>query len=132
MEREMCSYLDLIPLWFSLNKRRRRSYQSASNANLTCTIVSHVLCRVQLPKDAPVIRSRTIVTHSSSPPDTPEVSCLASTSPTSSVSPQTPPNAHGSGLLTQLPLQYRHSHLVFSCLKTLQLSQVCPSSHPSQ
>src|SRR5258708_29423408 len=50
---------------------------------------------VPLPKDAPIIPSPTIRTYPSSPPNTPDASHSASTSPASSVSPQTPPDAHG-------------------------------------
>ena len=46
----------------------------------------------------PVIPSPPI-TYPSYPPDTPEASHLASTSLASSVSPQTPPDAHGRGLV---------------------------------
>ncbi|KAI0279327.1 hypothetical protein BC826DRAFT_1112945 [Russula brevipes] len=49
------------------------------------------------PLDGPVIPSPSIPTYPSSLPDTPEASHLVSTSPTSSVSPQTPPDVHGSG-----------------------------------
>jgi hypothetical protein len=53
--------------------------------------------RIPLSKDAPIITSPSIQTYPSSPPNTPEASHLASTSPASSVSPQTLPDAHGQG-----------------------------------
>jgi hypothetical protein len=55
--------------------------------------------RVPMPKDAPVIPSPSIPAYPTSPPDTPEASHSASTSPASSVSPQTPPDAHGPGFV---------------------------------
>src|SRR5229473_4930030 len=50
--------------------------------------------RVPLPKNNPIIPSPTIRTCPSSPPGTPKASHSASTSPTSLVLPQTPPNVH--------------------------------------
>ena len=58
--------------------------------------------RVPLSKDAPVIPSPAIRTYPSSPPDTPEASHSASTSPASSVSPQTPPDARGPGFTVKV------------------------------
>jgi hypothetical protein len=58
--------------------------------------------RVPLSKDAPVIPSPAIRTYPSSPPDTPEASHSASTSPASSVSPQTPPDARGPGFAVKV------------------------------
>jgi len=55
--------------------------------------------RAPLSKDAPVIPSPSVRAYPSSPPDTPEASHSASTSPASSVSPQTPPDAHGPGFV---------------------------------
>jgi len=75
------------------------THQSASNVNSTSTSIPSFASRVHVPKDAPVIPSPSIPTYPSSPPDTPEVSHSASTSPASSVSPQTPPDAHGTGFV---------------------------------
>lgn len=70
-------------------------HQSSANASMPAFAT-----RVALPKDAPVIPSPSIPVYRSSPPDTPETSPhSASTSPASSVSPQTPPDAHGSGFI---------------------------------
>ena len=63
------------------------------------TTIPSFTTHITLPsKDAPVIPSPPI-TYPSSPPDTPEASHLASTSLASLVSPQTPPDTHGCGLV---------------------------------
>jgi hypothetical protein len=54
--------------------------------------------RVPLSKDAPLFPVPWSE-HTLIPPDTPEASHSASTSPASSVSPQTPPDAHGPGFI---------------------------------
>jgi len=75
------------------------SHQSTGN-NINSSTGSSIpafASRVPLSKDAPVIPSPAIRTYPSSPLDTPEASHSASTSPASSVSPQTPPDAHGPG-----------------------------------
>ena len=77
------------------------SHQSTGN-NINSSTGSSIpafASHVPLSKDAPVIPSPSIRTYPSSPPDTPEASHSASTSPASSVSPQTPPNAHGAGFV---------------------------------
>ncbi|KAI0285233.1 hypothetical protein BC826DRAFT_918884 [Russula brevipes] len=74
------------------------THQSASNVNSnTGSSIPAFAPRASLPKDGPVIPSPSIPAYPSSPPDTPEASHSVSTSPASSVSPQTPPDAHGSG-----------------------------------
>jgi len=73
---------------------------STGNINSsTGTSIPAFAPRVPLPKDAPVIPSPSIRTYPSSPLDTPEASHSVSTSPASSVSPQTPPDAHGPGFV---------------------------------
>jgi hypothetical protein len=54
--------------------------------------------RLSLSQDAPVIPSPPIA-YTSSPSDTPEASHSTSTSPALPVSPQTPPEVHGPGLI---------------------------------
>jgi hypothetical protein len=73
--------------------------------------------RVPFSKDAPVIPSPSIRT---SPPDTPEASHSTSTSPASSVPPQTPPDAHGQGFAK-----------VVSADSSLVGAPVIPHSHGS-
>jgi hypothetical protein len=76
-------------------------YQSTGN-NINSSTGSSIpafASRVPLSKDAPVILSPSIRTYPSSPPNTPEASHSASTSPASSVLPQTPPDAHGVGFV---------------------------------
>lgn len=121
MEREMCSYLE----WqLNVDPTTLRDFESRvrhdfagpgpyptvvlpqtapapfthSTNPIPSTSIPSFTTRVSLPKDAPVIPSPPI-TYPSSPPDTPEASHSASTSPASSVSPQTPPDAHGPGLV---------------------------------
>lgn len=125
MEREMCSYLewqlnvDPSTLRDFQNRVQRDfagpgpypptvlpqpvpapfAHQSAANVSGGTSIPAFA-ARAPLPKDAPVIPSPSIRTYHSSPPDTPEASPhSASTSPASSVSPQTPPDAHGQGFV---------------------------------
>jgi len=72
------------------------SHQSLGN-NINSSTGSSIpafVSPVPLSKDAPVIPSPPIRTCPS-PPRYPEASHSASTSPASSVSPQTPPDAHG-------------------------------------
>jgi hypothetical protein len=123
MEREMCSYLEwqlnVDPTTLRDFQARVQqdfsgpgpypqvvlpqpapapfTHQSTSHLNSSSTSIPSFAPRVPLPKDAPVVPSPSIPTYPSSPPDTPEVSHSASTSPASSVSPQTPPDAHGPG-----------------------------------
>ncbi|KAF8496733.1 hypothetical protein F5888DRAFT_361422 [Russula emetica] len=125
MEREMCSYLEwqlnvdpttlrefqirvqldfagpgpYPPMVLTQPAPAPFSHQSTGN-NINSSTGSSIpafTSRVPLSKDAPVIPSPSIPAYPSSPPDTPEVSHSASTSPASSVSPQTPPDAHGPG-----------------------------------
>jgi hypothetical protein len=127
MEREMCSYLEwqlnVDPATLRDLQSRVQldfagpgpypptvlpqptsapfSHQSTGN-NINSSMGSSIpafASHVPLFKDAPVIPSPSIRTYPSSPPDTPEASHSASTSPASSVSPQTPPNAHGAGFV---------------------------------
>ncbi|KAI0282484.1 hypothetical protein BGY98DRAFT_954300 [Russula aff. rugulosa BPL654] len=127
MEREMCSYLEwqlnVDPATLRDFQSRVQldfagpgpypptvlpqptpapfSHQSTGN-NINSSTGSSIpafASRVPLSKDAPVIPSPSIRTYPSSPPDTPEASHSASTSPASSVSPQTPPDAHGAGFV---------------------------------
>jgi hypothetical protein len=91
--------LDPIQRWCSPNRRRRHS---RTRVRVTSTPTLVLPYRLSLPahpyrKTDPVIPSPSIPAYPSSPPDTPEASHSVSTSPTSSVSPQTPPDAHGSG-----------------------------------
>src|SRR5216684_8395400 len=119
MEREMCSYLE----WqLNVDPSTLRDFQARvqhdfagpgpypttvlpqpapapfahqSTGNINGSSMPAFASRVPMPKDAPIIPSPTIRTYPSSPPDTPDASHSASTSPASSVSPQTPPDAHG-------------------------------------
>jgi hypothetical protein len=65
----------------------------AHSANPSSSILSF-MARISLPKDTLIIPSPPII-YPSSPPDTPEASHSASTSPVLSVWPQTPPDMHG-------------------------------------
>ena len=121
MEREMCSYLE----WqLNVDPTTLRDFESrvrhdfagpgpyptvvlpqtnpapfAHSANPSSSnSIPSFTARVSLPKDAPVIPAPPIA-YPSSPPDTPEASHSASTSPASSVSPQTPSDVHGPGLV---------------------------------
>jgi hypothetical protein len=121
MEREMCSYLEwqlnVEPTTLRDFQSRVQhdfagpgpypavvlpqpapapfTHQSASNSSSIPSFTP----RVPMPKDAPVVPSPSIPTYPSSPPDTPEASHSVSTSPASSVSPQTPLDAHGQGFV---------------------------------
>lgn len=123
MEREMCSYLE----WqLNVDPQTLRDFQSRvqhdfagpgpyppmvlpapapapfahQTANGGTSGIPSFTPRVAMPpKEAPVIPSPSIPTYPSSPPDTPETSHSVSTSPASSVSPQTPPDAHGPGFV---------------------------------
>jgi hypothetical protein len=127
MEREMCSYLEwqlnvdpttlrdfqtrvqadfagpgpYPPMVLPQPAPAPFSHQSTGNNINSSTggSIPAFASRVPLSKDAPVIPSPSIRTYPSSPPDTPEASHSASTSPASSVSPQTPPDAHGQGFV---------------------------------
>jgi len=127
MEREMCSYLEwqlnvdpttlrdfqarvqhdfagpgpYPPMVLPQPAPAPFTHQSSSNVNSSSgSAISAFTPRVPLPKDAPVIPSPSIPNPTyPSPPDTPEASHSASTSPASSVSPQTPPDAHGPGFV---------------------------------
>jgi hypothetical protein len=126
MEREMCSYLEWQ---LNVDPTTLRDFQTrvqidfagpgpypqmvlpqpapapfshqSTGTNITSTgsSIPAFSSRGPLSKDAPVIPSPAIRTYPSSPPDTPEASHSASTSPASSVSPQTPPDAHGQGFV---------------------------------
>lgn len=149
MEREMCSYLEwqlnvdpttlrdfqarvqldfagpgpYPPMVLPQPAPAPFSHQSTGN-NINSSTGSSIpafTSRGHLSKDAPVIPSPAIRTYPSSPPDTPEASHSASASPTSSVSPQTPPDAHGPGFAVKVmsadssPLEgpvipHSHSH----------------------
>jgi hypothetical protein len=109
-----------------------------SNPNPSSSVPSFTT-RISLPKDAPIIPNPPI-TYPSLPLDTPEASHSASTSPASSVLPQTPPNAHGPGLVNGLSLPSSSStlsHLLHSpsCSSTgtlisVHFKQAHVFSHP--
>ncbi|KAH9961122.1 hypothetical protein BC827DRAFT_1260608 [Russula dissimulans] len=75
------------------------THQSSSVNSSTGSLIPSFAPRAPLPKDVPVIPSPSIPTYPSSPPDTPEASHSVSTSPASSVSPQTPLDVHGQGFV---------------------------------
>ena len=126
MEREMCSYLEWQ---LNVNPSTLRDFsnciqqdfagpspyppmvlpqpalvlfmhQSSSSATSGSGSAMPLLAPcVPMPKDALVIPSPSIPTYPSSPPDTPGASHSALTSPTSLVSLQMPPDAHGPGFI---------------------------------
>jgi len=124
MEREMCSYLEwqlnVDPTTLRDFESRVRqdfagpgpypavvlpqsapapfTHPNASNSSSSSSIPSFTT-RVSVPKDAPPVVPSPAIAYPSSPPDTPEASHSVSTSPASSVSPQTPPDAHGPGFI---------------------------------
>jgi hypothetical protein len=102
------------------------SHQSTGKKNINSSTGSSIpafASRVPLSKDAPVIPSSSIRTYPSSPPDTPEASHSASTSPASSVSPQMPSDAHGAGFVKLVSIVSADSNLVEA--------PVIPHSHGS-
>jgi hypothetical protein len=165
MEREMCSYLE----WqLNVDPTTLRDFESrvrhdfagpgpypmvvlpqtapapfthSSNPNPSSSIPSFT-ARVTLPKDAPVIPSPAI-TYPSSPPDTPEASHSASTSPASSVSPQTPSDTHGPGFVKVASAESSpveapvipHGHGTISTLakpKTITQAVAPSTAHPQK
>jgi hypothetical protein len=165
MEREMCSYLE----WqLNVDPSTLRDFESrvrhdfagpgpyptvvlpqtapapfahSANQNPGSSIPSFTTRVVSLPKDAPVIPSPQI-TYPSSPPDTPEASHSVSTSPASSASPPTPPDAHGQGLVKVASAESSpveapvipHGHATIStCVKTKSVQHVAAlSAVPTQ
>ena len=77
------------------------SHQTMGNNvnSSTCSSIPAFSSRAALSKDEPVIPGPSVRAYPSSPPDTPEASHSASTSPVS-VSPQTLPDAHARSLLS--------------------------------
>jgi len=147
MEREMCSYLEwqlnvdpstlrdfsnrvqqdfagpgpYPPMVLPQPAPAPFTHQSSSSATSGSGSAMPLLApRVPMPKDAPVIPSPSIPSYPSSPPDTPGASHSASTSPASSVSPQTPPDAHGPGFVK-----------VVSADSSPIQAPVIPHGHPS-
>jgi Cyclin, N-terminal domain len=172
MEREMCSYLEwqlnVDPTTLRDFESRVRhdfagpgpypamvlpqsapapfAHPSASsnvNSSSSCSIPSFTT-RVSLPKDAPPVVPSPAIPYPSSPPDTPEASHSVSTSPASSVSPQTPPDAHAPGFIkvasaNSSPVEapvIPHGHGPISMplkpAKTVQSIANAPSAVPSQ
>ena len=83
------------------------------------------------------IPSPSIPAYPTSPPDTPEASHSASTSPASSVSPQTPPDAHGCYDPRQPPpifhlliIPYSSCVVPSPCHVLLHVTPSCFQHHP--